>query len=213
MGCPRYIRNALRGSPQRFQGQITAAIGAKDDQFARDLKDKDVRIAEATKAASDATASQQQAEIELAQVGIELAKQQEETAVAVRERMEIQERIKHRTLSMEQRTRLVEALKRGPKATVNVSCVVGDTEGKDFAREILRVLRACGWPAGGVTQVVDTGDNPVGVGIWVRDADALPPHAATLRAAFRSVGILLTEKEDAAAVRQGTLLIFVGTKP
>ncbi len=70
------------------------------------------------KAASDAKAAQQKVEIDL-------EKQKERTATAEKNLLELQERIKDRHLSAENRKKLVALLKAGPTGEITISCVGG----------------------------------------------------------------------------------------
>ena len=224
---------------QQLQKAQAVLIRAKDEHLARDLKERDLRIAEATstaaqaneraqllerenltlrsdfarieKVAADAKATQQRVEIEL-------AKQREQTAIAQRALLELQERVKPRSISRKQRVRLIETLKHTPKGPVQVayvhgvSSVEGGREAVSFAKEIRDVLTACGWPPGAVDARLDPGSTLAGVEIHVRDAKAPPPHAADLQRAFGLIGIPLRGVED-AAVPQETVSIVVGGKP
>jgi hypothetical protein len=119
---------------------------------------------------------------------------------------------KPRTIPMEQRTRLIDALKRGPKGPVKLACVLGDVEGNAFADQIRKALDASGWPDCDPSQRVYVGGNPVGFGVVVRDAENPPPHAAVLQQAFESVGITCGGAED-PDVPESVVEVLVGTQP
>lgn len=224
-----------------------AVIRAKDEQLAGDLKDRDLRIAEAgsnaaqanekartlehanlilrndlneaagkvaaiQKDAADAQKDAADAKAAQQRVEVEWAKQKERAAIAERALLELQERIKPRRISMEQRTRLVEMLKQGPKGPVDIACVLGDGEGLALAGQIDEVLKTSGWLTSGVSQGVYAGGNPVGVGILVRDARTAPSYAAVLQRAFGSVAIPLGGAEK-ADLPEGKVVILVGSKP
>ncbi|HXI39415.1 MAG TPA: hypothetical protein VNH83_05530, partial [Bryobacteraceae bacterium] len=125
-------------------GQLAVAQGllsdAKDRQLQADLKVKDLEIgnlklrsntaeagiaaahteaANATKRAAEATAAQKRVETDL-------AKQQEKTAAAERELLQLQRRMEPRRISADQRARLIRLLAGGPKGKVDIGCVLGD---------------------------------------------------------------------------------------
>lgn len=90
-----------------------------------------------------------------------------------------------RTISVEQRTRLIEALKRGPQGNVRVVSVVGDVEGNAFADQIREVLVASGWSNCEPHQRLYVGGNPVGFGVVVHDAESAPPSCGCHPAGIR----------------------------
>jgi hypothetical protein len=123
---------------------------------------------------------------------------------------ELQERTRPRTISAEQRTRLIELLKDAPKGPVEVEHLVGDSEGFGFAAQIAEVLRVSGWSTD-LNQRIPR-RTPVGVEIWVHAARTAPPHAGVLQRAFGSVGIPFAGVEE-ADFAEGKVLILVGGKP
>ncbi len=157
------------------------------------------------KAAADAKTAQQKVEIDL-------AKQQEKTAMAERSLLQLQRRIEPRRISADEKTRLVETLSRGPKGKVSINCVLGDGEGQAFANDIDGVLKASGWESTGVSQSAYSGGNPVGFGIIIRSAMNAPPYAIALQHAFFSVGIPLAGVEN-SQLPEGAVEIVVGNKP
>jgi len=163
--------------------------------------------------ATDAKAAQQQVEIEL-------NKQRERAANAELALLQLQEQIKPRTISPEQRTRLIATLKNAPnKLPVDVTCIIGDGEGFAFASQIDEILKSSGWTTMGVSQAIFGPQNPVGVDIIVRDIPNDPSAAAflrtvgdSLRAALASVGIPTSAFQN-LTVPEGIVGILVGKKP
>lgn len=225
---------------EQLKNAQAVLIRAQEEKLSTDLKDKELKIAEADskaaraneraqtiehdnlalrndlntavgkvaglqKDAADAKTTQQKVEVEL-------ARQRERAAIAEQSLLKLQERIKYRTLSVEQRLHLIEILKNAPKGPVDICCVLGDEEGLSFAKQIHEVIKASGWPTSGVSQGAYGGSNPVDIRIIVRDAQTAPKYAAVLQHAFGSVGIPLggIEKSD---MEEGEVQILVGNKP
>ena len=62
----------------------------------------------------------------------DLAKQQEKTVSAERSLLELQQQIKKRVISTDQRKHIIEILTSGPKGSIKITCVRGDGEGLCF---------------------------------------------------------------------------------
>jgi len=200
------------------QGAAEANERAKDLEHAnlslrKDLNEAAAKVAGIQKDAADAQKDAADAKAAQQRVEVEWAKQKERAAIAERELLELQERIKPRTISMAQRTRLMDILRQAPKGPVSVTCVLGDGEGFALAREIEQVLTASGWRVeGGVTQGVFGPRNPIGTALAIHDPKTPPTHAAPLQHTFTSVGIPLLASAS-AEVPEGTVRIMVGNKP
>ncbi|MFL6333965.1 MAG: hypothetical protein ACJ754_11685 [Pyrinomonadaceae bacterium] len=156
-------------------------IRTHNEQVASELKDKDVHIADAEKKAAEAKAetvrvenegkkelarvegeagtkieaARAEAAKEVGKVQTDLETQRERAAKAELALLELQERTKPRTLTPEQRTRLVEALKqyahkhneqrRQTLLWVKVRYVIGNAESEQFALQLIEVFRGAGW--------------------------------------------------------------------
>jgi len=207
---------AIRKGKQ-LAAEQSKLLKVKDDNLAVELKDKDIKIADATrlgqeakeraeklendnltlrgqvatlegsaakaqkdvaglqKAASDAKAAQQKVEIDL-------EKQKERTATAEKNLLELQERIKDRHLSAENRKKLVALLKAGPTGEITVSCVGGHPEPCTFAAELVDALKAGGWVVTGFNQgVMFVGSSPSGLILQVHSAEKTPARSVTGR--------------------------------
>jgi hypothetical protein len=156
------------------------------------------------KSASDAKASQQRVEIDL-------AKQQEKTAIAEKSLEDLKETMRPRRLTEEQTATLVKLLSGEPNGLVSISCVMGDGEGSAFANQISEVLKLAGWPPPGVMQVAYGGGDPVGFGILVKNAITAPLYAARIQQAFFSIGLPVAGVQK-SELPDGTVQIVVGRK-
>jgi hypothetical protein len=145
---------------------------------------------------------------------IEAGRQRERAALAERALLELQQRIKPRSITDAERPGLLEALKRAePKGPVLLNHVMGDAEGQAFAVQISRVLDEAGWPVLGVTESAQGGgDDPTGLGIVIRSLAAPPPHAMALQRSLKinGLGLHLVEYPNVGA---NSVVILVGVKP
>ena len=188
----------LEASNLTLRGQVatleTSAVDAQKD------------VASLQKAASDAKASQQRVEIDL-------AKQQERTAIAEKGLANLKLALQPRRLTTEQKTLLVASLKGEPKGEVAISCVMGDSEGNAFATDISAVLYDAGWnKQKGAGQGAYVGGDPLGFGMIVHSLQKPSPHLVRLQRAFFTAGLPLPVAVD-PSMPDGTAAIMVGHKP
>lgn len=170
-------------------------------------------IASADARAADANRKAAEASEGTAKALLATEEQRERAAKAEKDLLEVQQKLRPRTISVDQRTRLVAILSVSPKGPVHITCILGDGEGLAFAQQINDLLRSVGWTVedGGVSQAAFTG-NPVGLVILVHSASSAPPHAIVLQQAFAAVGIPLGGTEK-TALAEGSVEIIVGAKP
>lgn len=106
---------------------------------------------------------------------------------------EIQERIKPRHITEEQRARFIQALKKIPKGQVQIATPIGDGEAQLFARQIKEILESSGWKDIKFTYNQFKG-TPVGLSLNVRDPNKVPLFAVdvppcSVAATFRVRGL------------------------
>jgi hypothetical protein len=180
--------------------------------------DKQIAIAKADAARAkegiaNAEAQSAKASGEVAGLQVVVANAEQKRAEAERALLELQQRIKPRRFTAEERTRLIAALKAStPKGLIEIDCVLGDGEGIAFASQIDEILKAADWPTTGVNQSVFGPSNPVGAGLLVHSLKDLVPHAVALQKAFFAAGIPLQAAENDKRPK-GTVQILVGNKP
>jgi len=78
----------------------------------------------------------------------ELGNQQERAAHAEKVLLELQERVKDRRLSTKQHQQLLESLKPAAKGPTSVESILFDGDGREYAKDVNRVLRESGWANG-----------------------------------------------------------------
>lgn len=118
-----------------------------------------------------------------------------------------------RTLTPEQRSKLLALLNPLPKGEIEIVSVLGDAEGYALATELDALLKTAQWTitGGGVSQVVYTGGNPIGVGIIVKSALTAPKYAAALQKVFQDISFPLGGLED-PKLPDGKVVLLVGNK-
>lgn len=189
----------------RFQQESKAAIAVADARAVEAVEGTAKALAEA------ASVNERSEKLEL-----EVSQQRERAAKAEKDLIELQQRVKRRALTSNQRAQLIESLQQSPiKGEVVVVCVLGDDDGVAFAGQIHSVLQAAGWPSKGPRQLggFSGGGNPIGLSILVHNAKDAPEHASVLRKAFDAVGIQLVGFEKPSEVDPGVVHIQVGNKP
>lgn len=183
---------------------------AKERQLQFDLKEKDVEIGNLklrsdTAEAGIATARGDAARAltEQQHVQIELALQQQKTADAQRSLLELQERIKPRSLNDKEAKAFVATLKTLPKGVIDFGyTAAGGDETFNFAKQFLELFKQAGWTVRNSSSIAQHLDiQVIGVGILVSGPvgtdPKLPPPGVlyltptlkTLQVAFSAVGI------------------------
>jgi hypothetical protein len=135
----------------------------------------------------------------------------EQLEVTQRELQETKQRVQPRSLTAEQRKRLLAALRKGPAGSVSITAVVGDAESMGFAAQLKEVLQEAGWPTTGIGQVV-LGGVVKGLIISVHGTNAIPAHAVTLQQALNSLGFE-AQGNAASELAPDSIGLLVGVKP
>lgn len=198
-------------------------------------KDADARIAEAGDGAAKANAEAAKANERTAQLSIQLeeanakadierqkvAKLEIEAATArlrqaeaERALLQLQERVRSRTLSG-QHEQFVEILRAGAKGRARVECPVGSAEACNFANEVIRSLNATGWIVqvlGGPFRIADSSVVPAGITIVAHSRGQAAPHVQALYDAFTAVGFQVAGRYDADVPEDG-VRVMIGVKP
>lgn len=157
-----------------------------------DLNTESGKVAGLQKAAADAKAAQQRVEIDL-------AKQQERAAIAERSLLQLKEHLKDRTISDEQRGKIITflqtTLQNGiPCGKVLINWVAGEPDAYSLAMRIQSILKDAG--CSDVREMAAVGATGTGMFIAVHSTNSPPKHAGALQHAFISAGVPLTPYED-----------------
>jgi len=130
---------------------------------------------------------------------------------------DIRQTTAHRHLSNAQKESIAKALLPMAGHKVSVDCIMGDTEGKDYALDFVEAFRMARWTGvegSGVNQSVYDKD-PAGVQIEVSsddvDANTIPPEAQAIFQAIQAatgVGIPGTK----AKIQKGEVHLVIGKK-
>ncbi len=174
---------------------------AKDSQLKINLKDKELRIADAAKAAGEANAAAASANKEAGIARERASEANKQAARLENENLILQQKLANRRISAEQHRVLVDLLSK--KRGQIIIETMADSESGLFAADILKTFEDSGWTIGGK-------HFPLGViwtGLIVYTPDA--PDALIIAKAFKAAGIpfsMGTEKRLRAT-------IMVGGKP
>jgi hypothetical protein len=144
---------------------------------------QETTIAKLNKDAADSKSAQQMVEIEL-------AKQQERTARAEKDLLELQEHSKPRRLSEEQKQKLVELLSTQTPITPYISRSMDAPDGHAFAQDFEDVFRRLRWPFGpenSSSAIFNV--HIIGVFVVVKNNTGAVPQAAAMQRALKSIGI------------------------
>lgn len=175
------------------------------------LSEQQGKTAILERAASDAKAAQQRVEKEL-------AVQQERAAIAEKSLLEVQERIKPRHLTADQRALLIALLTANPRGAISIACMSGNKESADFARELAGVLSLAGWHVSGPTEMVvfsETGSGPpIGLSLTIASGEdgKVPIRAKVLQQALERIGLSAPANVN-PHMTPDDLSMFVGVKP
>src|SRR6267154_6660624 len=152
----------------------------------------------------DITASREQEQREIEE------RDHNEIAELQRRLEETQRQQASRRLTMTDQQTLVGALSPFPGQQIDITSILGDTEGQQFANEFVSVAQQAGWNATGVNQVP-------GVEVFYREPppDNVPPPAlAALVDALMGLHILPARSVNIfQAMAPDVIRLVVGTKP
>jgi hypothetical protein len=205
----------LRGAEARIE-EARAETAKASEEVARLTKEAEALRVDAEKARANiatAQADAAQANERTQRLAIEAAEAQRRQAEAERALLELQERIKPRRLTPEQRERLAALLRTFPnKGVVDVICQPNDAEAFAFAQELLSVFAENGWTRTGVIQWFDLQLRP-GISLAIHSPQDAPTYAGSLQDTLSSIGLPAIGIIDPEHVSKGTVAIAVGPKP
>lgn len=212
--------NSVFKSATMWLGLLTALAAGAGWYTESIVSDRQAaRLRDLGKEIAGARTQQAQAETRLKSVEGETAKQQERAAnaeesaaQAKRQLLELQERLKPRQLTSEQRVRLLESLRKIPKGPLVFEAVLGDAESSVFAGQIAAIFKEAGWTHGGVMLSSFRDRNPTGYGILIRDANNVPAHAGPMQKAFEDAGLPLVA-DVMPTIEAGMVRFVVGVRP
>lgn len=190
----------------RFQTESKVAIATADARAA-EANTKAAEAAEGTaKALSEAASANERTQ----KIELEAVVQRERAAQAELALLELKKRVEPRTLTADQRSSLVTALKqvqtRGP---VKISFTIGDGEALAFADQVRSVLVASGWNA---SEPAPNSLSGSGIALRVKSAKSAPNYAAPLQRAFELAGVALIGVES-PEMDANTVQVLVLSKP
>lgn len=170
--------------------------------------------AEADKQIEIAKADVTKAARQTAEISLRVEEEARKRAEAEKALLELQERVKPRHLTAQQRKQLIEVLKKNPSNLEVINCVLADAESCAFATELNAVFKEAGWTTGGVVSFAFAfmTEVPVGLEVWAQGFEPAPPQVGIIDAAFKSAGLRATGRIDPSR-RVGQIKLIVGAKP
>lgn len=146
--------------------------------------------------------------------------QQEDTSTILKKLDKCLKGVADRHLAESQKSTLLSALAPFSGQKISVICILGDTEGKAFASDFVKILRQAKWSGidkgSGLVEIGGAEEDPVGVILNVNHADVLnnsvPPGASPLLQAITDFGLnpKAANRDD---VPPGTIRLTIGRKP
>jgi len=202
-------------------GLAIAVVTLRSDWTNDDLRtaEKELSALEIAKVQADSKAL---LKIETDKVRIELAAQQERAAKAERALLELQERVKDRHLSAENKLQLIHRLAIEPKGQLEIRCPIGNPEARNFTLELVQAFRASGWDVTLNDRVIIM-PTPVGLKLLVhseqptaREGELVkgeaPQRTNSILKAFKDSHLSIEVQFDQNVPKQ-ELSLIVGFKP
>jgi hypothetical protein len=146
-----------------------------------DLNTEKGKVAGLQKDASDAKTAQQRVETKLAE-------QQTRAAIAERSLLELQEKVKPRHLTPEQKAAIKVALEGWPPHEVRITAFVGTPDGTSFGIELAAAINDGGWTASFLGQE-SSGGELRGIALIMKDTNHPTPGAKHLQDALSAAGL------------------------
>ncbi|MCA1638604.1 MAG: hypothetical protein LC768_09770 [Acidobacteria bacterium] len=122
--------------------------------------------------------------------------------------LELQNRISPRSLTQEQQTKLLAALKTLPKDSIDIHFISGNEESIQYAEQFIRVFKDAGWqvqPKAAITSFSVLGLHIIGSG---SDSPVM-----SLTQAFKDCGIQINGNESFPPDLPNSVSLTVGAKP
>lgn len=174
---------------------------------------------EASESAKKAADSSQQAEQLASGARREADLFEKEIELAESKLAYLQERVRIRHLSAEQRKKLSDFLNaaattNAPRGPFRIQRLLLDETAQPFAVEIKDAFTAGGWPSDDVGRdiIPSGGSIPVGVVVIFHSSQSIPAHAGVIQGALTAAGLDPTLGEN-PNVPEGMVEIMIGVKP
>ena len=198
---------------------INKRQGVQLRQFDKNLTEAKTELGKQQERAAIADAKVAGLQQSEADAKAEMAKQQTRAAKAERSLLELQERVKIRHLTTEQRKQLIKflesaAVASAPKGPIRVQRLIFDETAQPFAEEIKEAFGAAGWSSDEVGRdMIDPGGRiPIGVVLIFHSSKNMPAHTGVVQHALMAAGIEPTLGEN-PNIPERMVEIMIGVKP
>ncbi len=134
----------------------------------------------------------------------------------------LQQHQAQRRLTPEQKHNIIAAISGFHGQKVDIRTVLGDADSLTYTSDFVAVFRAAGWNDGGgtgINQVVNSGENPVGIGVLLKGTDPahpppIPPGLDALLNILVQTGLMATKAVTLdPGVEDGKITFSIGVKP
>lgn len=230
-GTKAALANAEAAKANEGLGKSNAELArltveAEQAKTERAEADKQIAIAKADAARAkegiaNAEAESAKATVEVARLQVVVANAETRRAEAEKALLELQERIKDRHLTAEQKRKFLAALNGKPNGQVEVRCPLGNPEVRSFALEFAEVFKERGWQVTLNDRVIIT-PAPTDLRLWIHTDESsetprlvtgeAPIRARSIIDAFASAGLRLEIQFDHEVPKDG-LVLLIGYKP
>ena len=185
-------------------------ISNNEVKTAKAIADASLAQAASEKAKGEAAiANQRTAEFEVKSQQTLLELERERVA-----RLKLEEKLRPRNITQEERQKLLGLLANGPKGRVFVVPKTFDEEAEEYAAQIKTVLKDSGYAVEEWKRRRPFSFGRSGAFMWVKDFSNPPVHAAHIQHAFKEIGVTLDGYGNTDVVPdQDTVVIAVGAKP
>jgi hypothetical protein len=203
------IDEARRESEEKIATLTAEAEQAKTE---RAEADKQIAIAKADAAKADERSAK--SSVEVAKLQIVVAKAEQKRAEAEKALLELQQQVKPRHFTAEQRRLFISMLKNAPKVPVDIAC--SNDEACGYAKELDDVLRQAGYSdvGGGAGAVLSLLEPFIGIQLMQRHPGDFIPALQALFDAFSAIGVNTHPVWDRnGALPENQVRIVIGTKP
>jgi hypothetical protein len=146
-----------------------------------------------------------------------LRRTQETAEASQRELASLKEELAPRHLTDEQKSRLLQTLSNYKDEQIEIRCIFGDHESKEYGEEFVSIFRSAGWNTGGSLYQTGFAKDPHGVQIAVNANEAaggrLPSATMVLRQELLNLGIMTNMQILAVPDAEvGKLNLYIGKK-
>jgi len=127
--------------------------------------------------------------LELTKAQISLADAEQKRAQAEQALLELKEHLEPRAITPEQRQRFLYLMEPLPKGKIEMRFAEGNKESTQFASALADMLTESGCDVKKPSLPFSARNGTLGIGLRIKDDQAVPPHAVSIQKALERIGI------------------------